>query len=274
MFTKLPNELLNEFKIIYHQTTRYSNPIIESVLYQDRGNNGIFYFGKVTDGNYFIFHRSGFCHLNLQLSDSEIDTPLLEAIDSFLQNTDCVPKYLMFYNTPKQVQRYFEHSNKRFYKNRIRRRYTLDKNSFLSIDTRKYAVPINHALVPIQECSIGDLGMFKVGLDTKFYNSYEDFLDNSFGFVLFNHESKPVSLSYLICQVGRSTDCDLITFPEWRNYGYAYICITNFVRESIRRNVEVGWDCFVENHTNKWIQEYGYTEIVREYSFISYLNKI
>jgi len=34
--------------------------------------------------------------------------------------------------------------------------------------------------------------------------------------------------------------------------------------------MDVGWDCFVDNHTNAWVQRYGFTHF-REYDFVSFM---
>ena len=273
MFSKVTPDQLNDFRLIYHQTTGYSNPIIETVLYQDRGSNGIYYFGDLIDGNYFIFHRSGFCHMNFNLFENYIDDLILGEIDSFLQKNEDIPKFLMFYNTPIKFLGYLKKANKQYFKIRKRRRYQINEVSFLKMDEKNYSIPQNHKIVNIQDCPIQDLNLFNLALDKKFYNSYDDFLENSFGFVLYNEQSIPVSISYLICKVGRNSECDLLTLPEYRKHGYGYICITNYVKESILRKIEVGWDCFINNDTNKWVQEYGYTKIIREYDFVTFLNK-
>ena len=273
MFTKVSKDQLADFRLIYHQTTGYSNPIIETVLYQDRGGNGMYYFGDLIDGNYFIFHRSGFCHMNFNIFENYINDSILKEIDSFLQLNIDVPKFLLFYNTPLKLIEYFKKVDKKYLKLRKRRRYQIDENRFLKIDENRYSIPQNHKLVKIQDCPIKDLNLFNLSLDKKFYNSYNDFFENSFGFVLYNENSLPMSISYLICKVGRNSECDLLTLPEYRQLGYGYICITNYVKESIKRKIEVGWDCFVDNHTNEWVKEYGYTKIIREYDFITFLNK-
>lgn len=273
MFYKVTPDLLTDFRLIYHQTTGYSNPIIETVLYRDKGGNGIYYFGDFKDGNYFIFHRSGFCHMNFCSFENYIDDNFLRKIDLFLQSNEDIPKFLMFYNTPVKLIEYLKKVDKKYLKIRKRRRYQIDENSFLKMGEKKYSVPHNHKLVNIRDCPINDLNLFKLDLDKKFYNSYDDFLENSFGYVLYNEFSKPVSISYLICSIGKNSECDLFTLPEYRQHGYGYICITNYVKESIIKKIEVGWDCFIDNHTNKWVQEYGYTRIIREYDFVTFLNK-
>jgi hypothetical protein len=70
--------------------------------------------------------------------------------------------------------------------------------------------------------------------------------------------------------VGCKSECDVKTLPDFRNKGYGYVTVTNYVRESFLRGVDVGWDCFVDNHTNKWVQQYGYTHVVREYDFVTF----
>jgi hypothetical protein len=268
MFTEVTEASKGQFRIIYHQTTAYSNPIIETVLYED--NRGKMYFyGDLLDGNYLIVHRAGFAHINLDDFDVNPD-PIFQEMDAFIRNNPDIPDYLMFYHTPKKLMDYWMEQGKKYFKVRKRRRYQIDRNHFMQLDPSLYAVPPKHSLLPLQECDYADLALFDLSLDTRFYDSREEFLQKSFGFVLYNEANQPVSISYLMCQVGRNSECDLKTLPAWRNKGYGYVAITNYVRESLLRRINVGWDCFVDNHTNKWIQQYGYTHIVREYDFVTF----
>lgn len=269
MFKELAKTELEVFRLIYHQTTGYSNPIIESVLYQDRGDNAIFYWDDISFGNYIIFHRSGFGHINFNLHHN---SKSLNEIDEFLRTNAKIPQLILLYNTPNSLKDYFESKNKPYFKIRKRRRYLLNEDSFNKLEKQLYAIPKNHKLVKLQECPICDLELFEMNLDSKFYNSYDDFFQNSFGHVLYNEDNKPVCIAYLICNVGSKTECDLKTLPEYKEKGYGYITITHYVAESFRRKVDVGWDCFVENHTNKWAQQYGYHYVIREYDFVSFLN--
>ena len=177
----------------------------------------------------------------------------------------------MFYYTPPKLQLYWLDQPKKNFKIRRRRRYQLDNLQFVRLDRSLYAVPPDHKLLSLQQAAYEDLEVFGLSLDSKFFDSREDFLRRSFGFVLYNEEAKPVSIGYSMCLIGRNSECDLKTLPEFRNRGYGYITITNYVREFILRKVNVGWDCFVDNHTNLWIQQYGYTHIIREYDFASFV---
>jgi hypothetical protein len=270
MFKEITSDILEKFRIIYHQTTGYSNPIIETVLYQNKGG-GMYYCGDLIAGNYLIFHRSGFAHINFNPFDKSIGTPLFRELDAFIKNTPAIPDYLMFYHTPEPLLRYWQGQPKQYFKIRKRRRYQIDDNHFLGLDPRSYAVPDGHKLMPLRDCPYEDLELFELALDSKFYDSKDEFLRDSFGFVLYDQQGRPTSISYLMCLIGRNSECDLKTLPEFRNKGYGYINITNYVRESILRKINVGWDCFVENHTNKWVQQYGYAHIIREYDFVTFL---
>ena len=269
MFTEVTEANKEQFRIIYHQTTAYSNPIIETVLYE--GNRGRMYFyGDLRDGNYLIFDRSGFAHINLDDFDENIDIAFFQETDLFIKSNSDIPDYLMLYHTPAKLLRYWQKQEKESFKVRRRRRYQIDRNHFMKLDKALYSPPPNHRLLPLQQCPYVDLESFDLSLDTRFYDSREQLFQNSFGFVLYNDQAQPVSMSYLLCLVGRNSECDLKTLPAFRNKGYGYIAITNYVRESLLRKINVGWDCFVDNHTNKWIQQYGYTHIVREYDFVSF----
>ena len=269
MFREVTEADKEQFRIIYHQTTAYSNPIIETVLYQN--NRGRMYFyGDLIDGNYLIFHRSGFAHINFDDFDENINAAFFEDLDAFIKNNPDIADYLMLYHTPGKLLNYWQEQEKQTFKVRRRRRYQIDRDQFMKLDQLTYSVPLGHHLLPLQQCPYADLETFGLSLDTKFYDSKEHFLQDSFGFVLYNADAEPVSISYLLCLVGRNSECDLKTLPASRNKGYGFITITNYVRESILRKINVGWDCFVDNHTNKWIQRYGYTHIVREYDFVSF----
>lgn len=270
MFKKVTEDILTPFRLIYHQTTGYSNPIIEAALY--RNNCGkMYYWGDLIDGNYFIAHRSGFSHINLNQFDESIDAALFRQLDAFVKSNPEIPQHLLFYHTPPKLLSYWKDQQKQHFKIRRRRRYQLDELQFLKLDKTLYMIPANHELRSLQDCPWEDLETFGMALDSKFYDSRQHFLQESFGFVLYNEGGKPASLANSMCVVGRNSECDLKTLPEFRNRGYGFITITNYVRESIARKINVGWDCFVDNHTNQWIQQYGYTHIVREYDLVSFV---
>src|SRR5262249_13199032 len=210
MFKEISHDQLERFRLIYHQTTGYSNPIIESVLYQNKGG-GIYYWGEPISGNYLVFHRSGFGHINFNPFDRNIDEDLFRELDSFVQVTPAIPDYLMLYHTPEPLLNYWIKREKKYFKIRKRRRYQIDIDHFLSRDRSLYAVPPGQELVPLQDCPYADLEKFDLSLDTKFYDSREEFLKNSFGFLLYDEQRRAVSLSYLMCMVGRNSECDLKT---------------------------------------------------------------
>ena len=268
MFKKITPDILTEFRLIYHQTTGYSNPIIEAVLYQNRGGGAMYFWDDLTDGNYIIFHRFGFGHINI---NEYHNSKSPKEIDDFLKNTPDIPDRILLYNTPAGLLDYWKTQDKQYFKIRKRRRYQIDEQSFHKLDKDLYKVPEGCSLKALQECPIEDLNKFEMRLDSNYYDSMDDFLQNSFGFVLYDQNDEAACIAYLICKVGARTECDLKTLPQFLKNGYGFITITNYVAESFRRKIDVGWDCFVENYTNKWVEQYGYSHIIREYDFVSFL---
>jgi GNAT acetyltransferase len=278
MFTEVTDATKEQFRIIYHQTTEYSFPIIETVLYED--NRGKMYFyGDLLDGNYLIFHRTGFAHINLHSFDENVNATFFQEMDAFIKDNPDIPDYLMFFHTPAKLLAYWKEQPKRHFQVRKRQRYHIDRNHFMKLDPSLSLVPPNHRLLPLHQCPQADLVAFDPALNRKFYDSWEQFTQNSFGFVLYNEDGQPVSMSHLICLVGRNGECDLKTLPDFRNKGYGYVTITHYVRESFLRRINVGWDCFVDNQTNhkslrpdvnRWIQQYGHTHLVKEYELVTF----
>src|SRR5215475_7965798 len=115
MFKEVTNDIIDRFRLIYHQTTPYSNPIIESVLYQNKGG-GMYYCGDLLDTNYLIVHRAGFSHINLNPFDRSMGSAFFAELDAFIKDTPAIPNYLMFYNTPETLLRYWQKQEKTYFR--------------------------------------------------------------------------------------------------------------------------------------------------------------
>ena len=90
MFQEVTKDILETFRLVYHQTTGYSNPIIETVLYNNK-YGGMYYYGDLVDANYFIFHRSGFAHINLNPFDNSIDAVFS---NNWMLSSKIIPPFL------------------------------------------------------------------------------------------------------------------------------------------------------------------------------------
>src|SRR4030095_14074010 len=111
MFKEVTSQELERFRIIYHQTTNYSNPIIETVLYQNKGG-GMFYWGDMIEGNYLVFHRTGFGHINFNPFDDSLNENFFKQLDAFIKETSAIPDYLLFYHTPEPLLSYWKNQEK------------------------------------------------------------------------------------------------------------------------------------------------------------------
>ncbi len=276
MFRRSTPEEVAAFRPIYHQTTPWPNPIIESVLYDDRGRGlgAVFCYGDPLNANYVITHRSGFTYAHINPDRTGVAADYEAAIDRFMQDEPAFSHYLMFYAMPDALATYITAQGKPHFNRRTRRKYRIDVRHFETIDPTIYTVPEGHRLLTLREAGAGILAAFEHKLEQRFYNSWDDLIDNSSGYVLLDPEGAPVALAYVMCQVGRIADIDLIVRPEHRKRGYGAMIITHLVRECHRRGLEAHWDCFITNHTDKLVREvYGVERIYLEYDMITYLNR-
>lgn len=276
MFTRLTREEVMAFRPIYHQTTPWPNPIIESVLYAGEGRTlgTVHCHGDVRDTNYIITHRSGFTYVHFNPDGTGSGPEMPQLVDTYLQVEPSFSHYLMFYAMPPVLLEHLRGQNKPHFNVRQRCKYRIDRRHFEGIDPAIYQVPEGHRLVTLAEAGKAVLSALQHKLDSRFYDSWEDLLENSFGFVLFNAEGVAVALAYTMCVVGHIADIDLITRPEHRKKGYGAMIITHLVRECHRRHLEAHWDCFTANHTDKLVREvYGVERIYLTYDMVTYLNR-
>lgn len=276
MFRMLGREEVVEFRPIYHQTTPWPNPIIESVLYDDaRPDLGsVHVLGDPRDTNYVITHRSGFTYVHLHPDGIGADEEVLPALDAYMQAAPAFRDYLMFYPMPAAFMEHLKAQDKQFLKVRPRCKYRIDRRRFDAMDNAIYNVPEGHRMLGLVEAGADVLGRFDHKLNERFYDSWDDFLGNSFGVVLLDGNGVPVCLSYAMCTVGHIADIDLITLPDHRNKGYGALTVTHMVRECHRRHLDAHWDCFTANHTDKLVREvYGVERIHVAYDMVTYLSR-
>lgn len=272
MIKLLEPEMIGKFITLYHNRVNFTNPIIESVIYDETRSLGrIYYWGNLNDGNFFICHRSGYAHL--QYNEENILSQELHDIDSFIYKNDEIPEYLMFYHLPESIKVFWSNLDKKYFRIRKRRRYQVNELLFQEMDQAVYNIPDNFKLLGINKCSRKDLLLFDKDLFSKFYNSEKDFKKNSLGFILYNESGSPVALIYLICEVHSHGEYSVITLPEYRNNGYGHLITINCVRESIQKKIDFGWDVFVDYHSDSWIKKNNYGKMIREYDFITFLRR-
>lgn len=271
-FRPLSRREVGAFRPIYHQTTPWPNPIIESILYDDSrpGLGSVHCFGDVLDTNYVVTHRSGFTYVHFGQGGAD----LAPVLDRYMQAEAAFSHYLMFYAMPPALLEHLRGQDKAHFNVRPRRKYRIDRARFDRIDPAIYVFPAGYRLAELKEVDIPVLAGLQHKLDSRFYDSWDDFLANSFGYVLLAPDGSAVALAYVMCIVGHIADVDLITLPPHRKQGHGARIITHLVRECHRRHLEAHWDCFTANHTDKLVREvYGVDHIYLSYDMVTYLNR-
>jgi GNAT superfamily N-acetyltransferase len=88
---------------------------------------------------------------------------------------------------------------------------------------------------------------FGVKLDSRFWASAADFVENGLGVCLVK-DGELVSLCYAAAIVDGLAEVDVATEPELRGRGLANIVARQFIKECLARNIAPTWDCFTYNN--------------------------
>ena len=87
---------------------------------------------------------------------------------------------------------------------------------------------------------------FKFEIATRFWDSKESFLKNSFGFTAFEQE-KPVSLCYACAVSNNLAEIDIYTLPEYRGLGLSKTTLLYFIDHCNHKKIVPNWDCYTNN---------------------------
>lgn len=154
------------------------------------------------------------------------------------------PSYLLWYAPSESWQRRLESipdlSRRR---ERVRLDFDPDQAGWLGEPLES---PAGFELRSLSADLIPKTEKFDVKLDSKFWASAADFLENGFGVCLMkDHEM--VSLCYAAAVVDGLAEVDVATDPEFRGRGLAGVVTRQFIKQCLDRGVAPTWDCFSYN---------------------------
>lgn len=229
-------------------------PIIDSVI--SGSQQGEIY---VDDSAFFILHKSGFGFFGGKKNPQEFF--------SFVKNNPQIPQYFHLYKAPQEFVDFLGNNPDFSYKLRARQQLRISAKAPEISET----LPQNFKIKKIDPSNFSALEIFKLDLENKFWN--KDFLENSFGFGVFDEKNLPVSLCYAAAISQNIAEIDIATLENHRKSGLATIATKAFIREALNRNMKPNWDCFEENFASlKIAQKLGFS-LLQKYQFLSIYRK-
>lgn len=237
----------------YNNILKTDFPIIQSVL--DKTQDGRVFEWK---DNYFIIHKSGF---SLFVNASNCYS---ELINLFLSQK--LPQYFHIYEASDELMNLIEPIPEFTLRKRRRFKYEVF-DSCLSVASP--LLPHNFSQKTISKASLKDLSIFKLDLESRFWNSEEDLLKSSMGIFIENENEIPVSICYAASVGNGRAEIDVITMENYRGMGLAKASVYAFIKNCHNQNLMPNWDCFDNNFGSIKTAESLEFKKNREYNFLS-----
>jgi hypothetical protein len=205
-------------------------PITQSVINGSQ-KGSVFQFGQ----NYFILHKAGFSSLIHSTNCFE------ELLDLF--RSEYIPEYFHLYNSPEVLVAKLEELKSEFnFKIRTRIQLEYIYKDFLSVNK------IDGFLVKnVNSSNFDQLQELGLMLDSKFWNSNDDFISGARGLVATDKIGNPVSICYAASLANQKAEIDVLTVDKFRGKGLAKTLVSYFVNNCISDNIIPNWDCFEDN---------------------------
>ncbi|MCO6499925.1 MAG: GNAT family N-acetyltransferase [Vicingus serpentipes] len=239
-------------------------PFISSVI------NGIQIGFVYADGfdNYYVINKAGFSELILN-NESKFST---EGFVDFIAECDEIPTYIHIYNATGQLIQPFRSDDRFNIKTRQRKqmRYLHQSLNFKSLKT----LPNGYEIEEINNNNFNLLEVFGLKILSNFWNTKEHFLREGYGILIRNEVKMPVSVCYSAsCSEGVS-EIDVATIENYRGKGLAGIATSEYIKLSLKKNVNANWDCFTDNISSLQTSlKCNFTEL-KTYTFLSIYNKL
>ena len=239
-------------------------PLVSAVL-QGGQRGQVFADRRGTPGAALVVTNFGFALFVGDERDEDFDA----ALARLLATADALkPKYLLWYAPPEKWQARLDAAGTEVARRRGRIRYEFrdERAAWLGDPVER---PEGFELQSVSADLIrktDDLGVY---LDSRFWSSADDFVENGLG-VCLTRGGEVASLCYAAAVADRLAEVDVVTRPEFRGQGLAGVVTKQFIRECLGRNLVPAWDCFDYNAGSvKLAESVGFVE-ARRYPFYSF----
>ena len=253
-------KLLNDDEIFHNRDLLSSPfPLINSVILGQQE-------GKIfsTGNSFFIIHKSGFSYFK---HDDDFDE--YNALLNFYIQSKEIPAYFHVYDAPQKLSDACIKNNELVNtknRNRIQLRFTQQE-----IITLSGNIPEGYYVKRITKEEMPLLTVFNLDLANKFWKSEEDFLQNGFGYCMFNAMNEPASICYSACIAENVAEIDVATLETFQKKGLAKKTVSEFVQHCIENNIIANWDCFEDNYGSlKTAEAVGFQQL-QQYRYYQFL---
>jgi hypothetical protein len=107
------------------------------------------------------------------------------------------------------------------------------------------------------------------GLVHRFWRTTADFVRRA-NAVLVLVNSRPGALCYAAANEGEHAEIDIVTLPQFRQFGLARLAVSRFNQLCVEQNIVPLWDCFTNNHASMALcRTSGFVPLGEPYCFFT-----
>lgn len=205
-----------------------------------------------------VTNNFGFMYLIGAEVNPEFDDTMVELISGAKRIKS---SYLLWYSPPQAWQQKLDVAGARC---RERIRYEFHGSSSGPVNC-----PSGFEMRRLDAELIPKTKKFNVEIDSRFWSSAQDFIENGLGFCIIKDDDV-VSICYAAAISDGLAEIDVATDEAYRQQGLAALVTRQFIRECLTRGITPAWDCFEYNTGSRRLAEgLGFSELVH-YPFYSF----
>jgi len=262
MIAELQPTEFNRVLSLYHMTAM-SFPLISAVI-QQKQRGQVFANERDRPAAALVVTNFGF----MFWIGAEQNELFDEGLRQIFSSGDALkPSYLLWYSPPAAWQTKLDGMGS----DSVRRRERVRLECRAESDSAAGSIPapVGFELKDLTLDLIPKTEKFGVKLDSRFWTSCEDFVENGLGICLVK-DGEVVSLCYAAAIVDSLAEVDVATDPEFRGRGLASVVTREFIKRCMNRGIVPTWDCFEYNAGSiKLARKLGFLEVVR-YPFYTF----
>ena len=232
-----------------YRATGMSFPLISAVI-QQKQRGQVFADERDRPGSALVVTDFGFMFWVGAEQNELLDEGLSQA---FRSRDAFSPSYLLWYSPPAGWQRELDAVGPERVKRRERVRFEFhaERAGWLK---EVVQCPAGLELRKLSSDLISKTERFGLKLDSRFWASAADFLDNGLGVCLMQ-DGEVVSLCYTAAIADRLGEIDVVTQTEFRGSGLANCVAQQLIRECLSSKIIPTWDCFLDNIGSRRLAE-------------------
>jgi GNAT superfamily N-acetyltransferase len=244
-----------------YQSSPLTFPFISAVI-ENRQRGQVFVDRNPNSKSALVLNTFGFTYLIGAEVNPEFDDALVELLTGANR---IKPSYLLWYSPPGAWQQKMDIAGAR---RRERIRYEFHGSSAHYLN-EPVSCPAGFEIRKLDTELIPKTEKFAVKIDSRFWSSAQDFIENGLGFCIIKDDDV-VSICYAAAISDGLAEIDVATDEAYRQQGLAALVSQQFIRECLTRGITPTWDCFEYNTGSRRLAEgLGFSELVH-YPFYSF----